>query len=58
MKLSAPFCYRGVLATGVGGGGLAPFILRLSIRIQYMVPALPVGDKGVISVHRGGQNCP
>lgn len=23
-----------------------------------MVPALPVGDKGVISVHRGGQNCP
>lgn len=41
-----------------GGGGLAPFILRLSIRIQYMVPALPVGDKGVISAHRGGHNCP
>lgn len=23
-----------------------------------MVPALPLGDKGVISVHRGGHNCP
>lgn len=44
---------------GDGGGdmgegvGSRAFILRLSIRIQCMAPALPREDKGVISARRG-----
>jgi len=34
------------------------FILRLSIRIQYIAPAVPREDKGVISVRRGGSELP
>jgi hypothetical protein len=50
----------GEATTGVGMGlvGSRAFILRLSIRIQYIAPALPREDKGVISARRGGQNCP
>lgn len=39
-------------------GGSRAFILRLSIRIQYIAPALPREDKGVISARRGGQKLP